>query len=387
MPNQLGVALSLDRHGKVNQIMQNLAGLSINEGSLFPALFPSSEFSQAMTLLQELQQQQVVYDVPLSVCIDDKYQYFYFSGVAHHEDFIVIGTQGEGMDVAIFDELAKVNNEMANALRDALKRQNGFHKDANIDLDEFTKLNNQLVNTQRELNRSNKKLKEINAEKDHLLSMAAHDLRNPLGIITSYINFVLNRGNTLDERQQQMLAKAYDTAKIMLKMLEELLDISKIESGYVTLNKVEMDIDSLIKETVELNQVIAEKKAITLNYHSPGTVELQADPVKLQQVINNLISNAIKYSNRETTATITLEDHQDQVELSVTDQGQGIPKDELDLVFKPFAKTSVKTTAGEDSTGLGLAITQKIVATHGGTITVSSELGKGTIFTVHLPKT
>ncbi|MBK7866949.1 MAG: ATP-binding protein [Ignavibacteriales bacterium] len=112
---------------------------------------------------------------------------------------------------------------------------------------------------------------------------------------------------------------------------------------------------------------------------------INADQNKIDQIITNLITNAIKFSNHKTTTEISVMSEPNKTRIIIKDQGQGIPADELDRLFKPFSKTSVKSTGGEKSTGLGLMIVKKIVEGHNGTITVESEVNVGTTFTIELP--
>jgi len=171
----------------------------------------------------------------------------------------------------------------------------------------------------------------------------------------------------------------------MLRLLNDLLDISQIEAGKLDLHLEDVDLRALVQENVHLNRIIAGKKNIKIELVCPDAVPLRADPSKLEQVLSNLISNAIKYSFPDTTVTVTLEPVGNEVAIRVRDQGQGIPAAELHKLFEEFQKTSVKSTAGEKSTGLGLAIVKKIVEGHGGRISVLSEVGHGSTFQVSLP--
>lgn len=228
------------------------------------------------------------------------------------------------------------------------------------------------------------RLHALNEQKNKFLGMAAHDLRNPIGGILGYSELLLEE--PLDEETATVVRKIQSSSQFMLRLLNDLLDLSQIESGKLELRKEPTDLEALVTQNVELNRILAHKKRITIDLRSePGLPPLEIDPAKVEQVLSNLISNAVKYSHPDTTVTVTVERREGDVLVAVRDQGQGIPAEELHKVFQEFQKTSVQSTAGEKSTGLGLAIVQKIVDGHGGRIGVESEVGRGSTFSFTLP--
>ncbi len=387
MSRSLGLALEVDKAGKIKRVLFNDVSDTIAVSKLFPTILHRGEFSASLDFLNRLRNERMLVDVPLAIEVGEQVKSFYFTGVKNDDDYVLIASSDQGMDSSIYDEIAKVNNELANQLRESMKsnmQRSGAVNEPG--LDEFSKLNNELVNTQRELSKSNKRLASLIEQKNELIGIAAHDLRNPLAVISGYIQFVKGTSDNLNEGQLQMLDKAVDTTKKMTHMLEELLDMSELESGKVVLNLTDDDIVKLVREAVELNQVIADKKNINIHFETSGKIVLRMDASKIEQVINNFISNAVKYSHPKTQVYVTIEHDNDKVTVKVRDEGQGIPKDELKKVFEPFKTTSVKATAGEKSTGLGLAITRKVIEAHKGTIGVSSEVNVGTEFHFSLPK-
>ena len=178
----------------------------------------------------------------------------------------------------------------------------------------------------------------------------------------------------------------HDTSKFMLELLNNLLDISKIESGKLELEVTKNHYPDFIRKNIEFNRFFATEKGILIDLVLSDDIPLvDCDKNKIEQVLNNLISNAIKYSHPNTTIHIEVLMENSFVVTKVIDQGQGIPANELPHVFKPFQKASTKPTAGEKSTGLGLAIVKKIVEGHQGIIGVESEVGKGSTFFFKLP--
>lgn len=252
---------------------------------------------------------------------------------------------------------------------------------------ELAEANKQLLNMHREIARKNLELEKLNEEKNKFLRIAAHDLRNPISAVLSFSVLLIEESwGKLDDSEKEFLTIIRDSSEFMLKLLNELLDLSIIESGNLQLNLAETEINELIQRNIALNRIIAEKKNINISFSS-GFVQqkIKLDPVKTEQVLNNLISNAIKFSHSAKEITVSSNIEGDVCQITVSDQGQGIPLADQQKLFQPFAKRSVLSTAGERSTGLGLSIVKKIVEGHGGKIWVESEVGRGSTFFVTFP--
>lgn len=246
--------------------------------------------------------------------------------------------------------------------------------------------NEELNNMSRDLHKKNAQLLKLNQLKNHFLGVAAHDLRNPLNVITNYCQFLLEESESLDEEQEEIVNTIEKASQFMLKLLNELLDIAKIEAGKMTLDLKLTQMIAFLKENIALNQVIAKKKLIKIQFDYPEVIpDIKIDSDKISQVLNNLISNAIKFSHQNTKIIVAIFTTDKDVVISVKDHGQGIPEEEHANLFKPFVQTSVQSTAGESSTGLGLAIVNKIILAHRGRIWVESEVDRGSIFYFSLP--
>ncbi len=251
----------------------------------------------------------------------------------------------------------------------------------------FLQLNQDLNNLTRELQKKNVQLKKLNDQKNEFIGMAAHDLRNPIAVIMGYSEFILDEAEgRLEPAHVEFIRTILSSSEFMLKMLNDLLDIAKIESGKLNLNKTWSKPEKLINSNVSRNRVIASKKGIKMVVEIfENLPQVYIDPDKIEQVLNNLISNAIKFSNSGTTITISAFNSKHEITVAVKDQGQGIPKEDQAKLFKPFSRLSVKPTDGEHSTGLGLTITKKIILGHGGKIWVESLENAGTTFYFTLP--
>lgn len=252
---------------------------------------------------------------------------------------------------------------------------------------ELAEANKQLLKMHQEVELKNIQLNKLNEDKSKFLRMAAHDLRNPTAAILSSSSFLLEIiQDRLSDNEKEYIELINKSGNFILQLLNELLDLEIIESGNLQLSLEEIDLNGLIKESISLSKSIAEKKSISINFNTeiePLLVEV--DCVKIDQVLNNLISNAIKFSHPESDISILVQAKDDEAVVTVTDKGQGIPEQEINKLFKPFGKTSVRATRGEDSTGLGLSIVKKIVESHSGNVWVESEVNKGSAFYFTLP--
>lgn len=236
----------------------------------------------------------------------------------------------------------------------------------------------------------NEKLKKLNDEKNELLGIAAHDLRNPLtGIIVSndaIIKFI----DRLSKEEINDFAHNIKASGIrMMKIINNLLDVYAIEDGRIKFEFKKFEIDRVIKKVLKENEHRATQKRITIiaDYNSGNQVF--ADENKVEQVLDNLISNAIKFSPFEKKIMIknlsVLADGKQFLRIEIKDEGPGLSEEDKSRLFNKFAKLSAIPTDGEGSTGLGLSIVKRLVMEMNGTITCESEKGKGACFIVELP--
>ncbi len=225
-------------------------------------------------------------------------------------------------------------------------------------------------------------LEKVSKKKNEFMAKAAHDLRNPLGIIAVHSRLLLeSAAQVLQEEQLRALAQIHSSSRFLLRMVSDLLDFHRIESGEFSLDIADTDLLPIIHASLDLNRPLAERKSITVTLrHNGGLPSILADGPRLQQVLNNLLTNAIKFSHPHTAVLVEASQEQRKVLIAVKDQGQGIPPKELKRIFEPLAQISVRSTAGEEGVGLGLAFCQEIMARHGGSIWAESEAGKGSSF-------
>ena len=229
---------------------------------------------------------------------------------------------------------------------------------------------------------------EVNRAKDSLLSIASHQLRTPATGVKQYLGIVL-QGFTGDitPAQQSMLEKAYSSNERQLRTINEVLHLAKLESGRIVLAKSSVDLARLIQDLVlELGSEVVEHnhKLRTIGLGKP--VIVQADEHMLRMAIENLLTNAIKYTPNGGKLIIRLKKSRHFVDIEVKDNGVGVPVEERHKLYKQFVRIQNRLSRQVDGTGIGLYLARQLVELHGGEITLESAINKGSTFTITIPK-
>lgn len=229
--------------------------------------------------------------------------------------------------------------------------------------------------------------KEIDKMKTELVSMVAHELRSPLTSISGFSELLLDP-ELSREQQEEYAGIILKESNRLGELINKFLDISRIESGRIQPKKSAIDLAETVQMVVGNNSYLATRKNIEVEVHPPDLpAEVLADSGMMEQVFLNLLSNAIKYSPENTRITLLIHQNEKEVITEVHDQGYGIPRNALGKIFDKFFRvTEHEAVRANTGTGLGLALVKQIVELHGGRITVESEIGKGSVFTVYLPK-
>ncbi|OUR66138.1 hypothetical protein A9Q73_07720 [Bermanella sp. 47_1433_sub80_T6] len=228
-------------------------------------------------------------------------------------------------------------------------------------------------------------LEKISDEKNKFLGMAAHDLRNPLSIIQQ-ASKRLHKGTLTPEKMNLLLDMIQKSTSGMQQLLDDLLDISAIESGKITLHKLPLNLTEICHERVQVFQQKAQAKNIEIIENLPNSAMVEFDPTRITQVIDNLLSNAIKYSPENFQISVSIDKESDFLRVNVMDQGPGINEGDVDKLFKAFNRLGHRTTGGESSHGLGLSICLRIVEAHMGSIGYKDAPDCGSHFYFDLPK-
>lgn len=231
------------------------------------------------------------------------------------------------------------------------------------------------------------KAKRLNSNYDRAISVIAHDLRTPIGLIQTTNQMLSTDQISAAEYVQSGFPDVVtQSCEMMLNLIDDILDIGKIKAGGVRLNLLLVDIEDLIKSIAVAFSTTAMIKRIEIKVRNEGPLpRIKADPARLEQVLNNLVSNAIKFTQDGGTIEVGSRLKHSKIEFWVKDNGPGISEQSLGNLFEEYSNLENRGTRGEKSTGLGLAITKKLVEAHSGKITVNSKKDLGTTFVVTLP--
>jgi signal transduction histidine kinase len=228
-------------------------------------------------------------------------------------------------------------------------------------------------------------LKKSNTDRERILKVVAHDLRNPISGISRLAGTVIDDDDISPEDELQSLNLIKSASDNSLALINELLEL-ELDHNQLTLDKAPADINETVKHCVTLMQLIADKKNQKVQLTVlPRPLLVNMDSGRVERMINNLLSNAIKFSPAGEKIMVDLEHQGTIVLISVTDKGIGIPPEVKSELFNTFGAARRKGTAGEKSFGLGLSISKQIIEAHHGKIWMESEPGKGSVFYVELP--
>ena len=224
--------------------------------------------------------------------------------------------------------------------------------------------------------------------KENFITLASHQLRSPLASAKQYLAVILaGFAGDVADKQKQMMEKASEYIDGLLQLINDWLDMSRIEAGKLIAELEPVAINTVLSESVELLKPLAEAKNVTLKtYLGDGLPTVQGNRESLKQAFTNLLSNAINYNKQGGTVTVSTTGQDDCLVVEVADTGIGISQENLGLIFEEFYRVKAKETLGITGSGLGLPIARRVIEAHNGSIKVVSELGKGTTFSIFLPK-
>jgi PAS domain S-box-containing protein len=250
-----------------------------------------------------------------------------------------------------------------------------------IDISEIKEMEERLI-------AANKNLLNLNEEKNSLISVVAHDLKSPLSGILGLLNIIKYDNTNLTTGQLEYLVLMERSCQSMQGMIHNILDFNRIEQG---LNAIYLEEINIIEFTEALLKPLKEQattKNISLDFErSNDAISLKTDKSAFTRILDNLVSNALKFSNSDTRIVVRITDHKKSIKIEVDDQGPGIKEEEMSRLFAKYQKLSARPTAGESSSGLGLSIVKELVQALNGNVSVFSVENKGSNFVVELPVT
>jgi len=234
------------------------------------------------------------------------------------------------------------------------------------------------------LKHANLKLQELDRLKSMFIASMSHELRTPLNSIIGFTGIILQgMSGDINEEQGKQLALVKNSANHLLALINDIIDISKIEAGKVEIVIEEFDLSVLAQEIKDSFAVAVEKKELELLLKTPPTLIIKSDRRRTEQVLVNFISNAVKFTDKGGVEIRVVKEDK-TAEISVRDTGIGVKKEDMNKLFKDFSRISIKDRTIE-GTGLGLYLSKKIADLLGGEIKAESEFGKGSVFTLTLP--
>jgi signal transduction histidine kinase/DNA-binding response OmpR family regulator len=231
------------------------------------------------------------------------------------------------------------------------------------------------------------RLREVDRMKEEFVSIVSHELRTPLTSIRGSIQLVVgDSGSVPDPEHRTLLQIALNNCERLVRIINDILDVSKIESGNLTLHKKAVNVAELVRQSLEVVQSPARNANVLLEAKLPADLRpVMVDQDRIIQALVNLLSNAVKFAPSGSTVTVTAVGSAQIVTITVSDQGEGIAPENLSRLFRKFQQVDSSSSRRKGGTGLGLAITKALVEQHGGRIVVDSELTKGTRFSFTLP--
>lgn len=391
----LGFCIETDDKGIILNVVADTAHIFDIDtpGSVLYAWFDNSELPKIIDFFILLKNKHLAFNVAANLKAKTDLQHlFYFSGVktGENRNFIIGQLQDESIN-SIYPDMTRISNEQIARIRElekeniALKSVEAPKSDDNIDA--LSQLNNELINLQRDLVKKNKELEELINLKNYFLGMAAHDLKNPSAIIIQFADLLEEEPNLEPKLIREIISHISHTARYMYNLVNDLLDYTASESGKIAIQSVPFSLKKLLDTTLRNNEYFGRRKNIDLSgICKPENATVKIDPQRIEQAVNNLVSNAFKFSHPNTKVKVIMELKNNSLIISVVDQGQGIPETEIPNLFIPFRPGKVKSTEGEKSTGLGLSLVKKITEGHGGKVEVDSRPGMGSTFRLIIPQ-
>jgi signal transduction histidine kinase len=302
--------------------------------------------------------------------------------VAEGTGYLVLGPKRSGnpynnQDIKILEIIV---NELVIAIQNSLR----FEEIENFNVT----LQQKVTDATRQLRQANDKLKALDESKDEFIGMASHQLRTPLTSVKGYISMVIDGdAGKVSEKQRKMLNRAFVSSQRMVYLIADLLNVSRLKTGKFVIENKPTNLADLIEGEMSQLMETAKARDLQLTYKKPADFPtLMLDETKIRQVVMNFIDNAVYYTPQGGHIVVAVSEKPDSVELTVTDDGIGVPKHEQHQLFTKFYRAGNARKARPDGTGLGLFMAKKVIVAQGGAIIFSSREGHGSTFGFTIPK-
>jgi len=292
------------------------------------------------------------------------------------------------------DELVEKRTDELRAVNEQLQQDITERKRAEEELKKYREHLEELVEERTsdleekttELEQANISLQELDRLKSVFLASMSHELRTPLNSIIGFTGIILQGiSGEISEEQRKQLTMVKNSASHLLSLINDVLDISKIESGRVEFSLEEFRLDDVVREVVEAFSSALSEKGLELTTQVPEGITLLSDKRHIKQVLLNLVSNAVKFTNQGSVKVAARVPEDDNLEVRVIDTGIGIKQEDMEKLFQPFQQIGAPLIKSREGTGLGLYISKRLVVLLGGDISARSEYGRGSEFTFTIP--
>src|SRR3990172_2345947 len=378
--------ITTDREGRVvkcSRGVERILGYSVDEITGKKAAILYADNNERVRIIETLLKKEAIYNYETKLLKKDgsPVDISLTISVLKDKSGNIIGTVGISKDIT-----------EEKRLREQLKKKNK-------ELEELTEnLEDKVFERTKELEKINRELSKANEMKGRFIANASHELRTPLHSIIGFSEILLQKTfGDLNEKQQRYTNTIYNAGKHLIHLINDILDLAKIEAGKMKLSYKTFALKATVDEVLMVLKPLAEKKRIEPKFEISREVDsFTADKIKFKQILYNLLSNAIKFTPEGGTVGINIEKVRDNKEIlpwalesqrllrvSVRDNGVGIRPEDREKIFEEFGQ--LDTARSTEGTGLGLSLTKKLVELHGGQIEVSGTYGQGTIFNVYLP--
>ncbi|WP_049868427.1 ATP-binding protein [Paenibacillus sp. D9] len=399
--DQKDITLLCSRTGRISTIIRDDYGISarLSGGGHVISVMDEMNALKFHDFLNRLDQEKAIFNWELNLTLEDRPVLFYFNGGVFDDHLLVVGSTYNPGYSFFYDELMKINNQQMVTLRDTIKKlSNQIVEKMEQEMrtfDEFSALNNELVSLQRQLAKTNIELKQAkeNAEnadrsKSVFLATMSHEIRSPMnGIIA--MSELLSQSE-MSEQQRESVSIIMDSGQLLLTIINDILDLSKIEAGEMKLETAPFDLRAALEHTMQLLQSRAQLQQDSLRCYIDPRIHtpVVGDAGRFRQVLINLVGNAVKFTqDGEIEVRLYLLSRsggRQKIRIEIRDTGIGISEENARRLFTPFYQVDSSLTNKFSSTGLGLSITKHLVEMMGGQIGVDSRLGEGSEFWVEV---
>jgi len=292
-------------------------------------------------------------------------------------------------------ELVKTFNNMSITLENARKKEETHRRDLKRQVSsktrniqkavaELTNTKAAIMNMMEDLQEANDNLKELDQAKTNFLNIVSHELKTPLTAINAHLEIILDSKKGLSKQQKNSLDAITRNSSQLRMLIENILEISRIESNRFELNITKVNINEIIQQVADNLRILAERKSLKLEVDMGKLPNIDADEIRIREIISNLISNSVKFTESG-SIILGARRNKNEIVVSVSDSGIGIPEEMVNKLFTKFFQVDASLGRKYGGTGLGLSITKQLVELQGGKIWVKSDYGKGSVFTFTLP--